>query len=60
MNYKKHSTNPTAFNKGKEAAKQGLSVGMCPYSGWQQLTDRQDWINGFECTKRLMNREAKQ
>lgn len=57
---KARSTSDVAFNEGKEAAIQGLSVGMCPYSGWQQLTERKNWLYGFECIKKLMNREAKQ
>lgn len=54
------STNDVVFNEGKEAAKQGLSVGMCPYSGWQQLTERKNWLYGFECAKKLINRGVKQ
>lgn len=37
-----------AFNEGKEAAKQGMSIGMCPYRGEQYLHERMEWLRGYE------------
>lgn len=37
-----------ALKEGKKAAQQGLSIGMCPYSGWKQLAERENWIKGYE------------
>lgn len=41
----------TAFKQGKQAAQQGLSIGMCPYSGWQQLEERTSWLHGYEVAR---------
>lgn len=38
----------TAYQQGKTAAKKGLSIGMCPYSGFYQLQERMEWIRGYE------------
>lgn len=37
-----------AFNEGREAAKQGQSIGMCPYGGEQYLDERMEWLKGYE------------
>lgn len=37
-----------AFNQGQAAAKSGVTIGMCPYSGWKQVEERKRWIEGFE------------
>lgn len=36
------------FSEGKEAAKQGISIGMCPYIGVSFLDERLEWIRGYE------------
>lgn len=45
-----------ALKEGKKAAQQGLSIGMCPYRGYKQLAERENWINGYESVKN--NREV--
>lgn len=38
----------TAYQQGKTAAINGVSIGMCPYNGIYQLQERIEWLRGYE------------
>lgn len=45
----------TAYQQGKTAAKNGLSIDMCPYSGFYQLQERMKWLRGYYESKSIIS-----